>query len=1047
MPMQSVDAPYFSVPAEVPQPGVIIALGEFGKQICEELRRRVDIYRQFKSPLHEEYQRIVVDLVLPDDSALETASPDEIRSRFCQSEQLQQTRKKIIAAYDRVCAHARYPLVDLVRPTIYVVGATWSPVGRALLWPVADCVRDWLGPRKDYYLVGIFVAAQWSDDVEERDKGDAFTYDLVNEGDSPNQSCPRLSQEETESYDLIFFVDQLKNNNATAPEYGQDITNNQVEVETLVLTLIEGLLYGNAAPVIDQIILDDYQSTRNRKHYADVSISTSHRKYYIGVGISTVLVPLDRISRSITTYTVARLIQDVLLTGSRQLETNEAAKLYVQLIDHLSRVLFETVSSQFAEPINYELADDLKGQFIVSLDHSRSDRVHPQNPANSLSVAQYGHTAVKSFRIKGPNLASERDNLDVHEVQKRIGDEERQARDQITKLKQVLPESAYRELERECGQFIRRLLVRSASDGLDQAIYNMEQIIERLQRDEEIARLRAEKSRVGYRRVELQRRAGRSSISIAPDLLLDSALRLRPRIAAIVVRCLLIGIFLLQFFYDGLLQNRLLWPMSALISSAETPSPALKYQVIAWLFVSVGVMALFLAVIPLVAVQTHILFRRWSLARAIRAGLQAQIDTYRHQQLRLLLLALNHRLVVLKGIRGGLKEYADRQIAQSGDPFVSSYQEYAVVSPSSFREQLAATVVPGLGQRMIVSWVPADSSSDDPWRICDASDIVRDLEEKTSKSIEHIVSQPIEHYLANLDIDNLFFQLWQSSVPWIKVTQSVYALEPGQNLMEINLLLIRRGAQSQLLHQLNSSPLHYHILNWHDPYRISLMRLICGVTKDGLDRFEQIKRSNPIVNKTQGSYRSSDDEITEVRADQSLIDTVASATPSSDVPGFVTPDVQSFPVLASKLKGMLEKLSDPVSKQGLMSALQEVIAAGSDQDASIEVVVNSLSQIDICFNSELLDDEARSIKNEFYRVMDSWLKQNGVAPVQPKTGELYDPKQHGIVIGQAQNPDFPDEAIVQLVRRGYKWESDKNRTMIVEPWVIVNKLAKDSDDE
>jgi len=1022
--MQDVDQLKIGVSAETPQPAVLIGLGEFGQQIRSELRSKVDLYAQFGSPLGSEYQRILAPLLLPEDESLWAISdPEEIRQQFFQSQNLTAAARAISRACDRVRVHSSYPLVDTVRPTIYVVGTTWSPVGRALLWPIAHVVRALLGRRRDYSLVGIFVSAQWSSDPAAVEAGDALTCELLDEGEKlinerpswnsiirsqlSTQDRSKLSTQDRDdqSYDAIFLIDGLKNNNTTIVSH----FDQPVEVETLVVGLIEGLLYGNVMPTIDQVMLDDYLQPK--------------QQVYLGVGISSLVVPLRAIAERVSAYTVGKLIQERLLVRSEQLESDTyiVSDLLAQIDQRIAAQVLSVGQRTLEENGEYELTSGHKSRFISKVTETG------------------GQVQILQLQLKGENLASESDNLDAAEVQKRISEEETFGRRLIEKLDAALARERQPEidgLETICGNIISRQL-RGGGPGLMRALGIMEQLVAVLEQ----AVAAAERTRAAttqrYRKAESARQPARR-LAIDPRMLLHSALTLRARVPALLARGFLLGIFLFQFFHDAIIREVSFWPVSLLVPEATSPSVAIEGAVAAWLSVVIGLPVLLFIFLPLLVVQWHIYRRRRQLEVVAKEGLQEQFDTYRAQVLQQLRTHLQfRRLPELQAARSELQQYADASLQGVGyDIMEPTYQEYPIVEPRTvvepFQQQAAEQITLHLGQRIVTSWSPDNTDQQDLWALRPIPEITTALEGQARSAVEHVVALPIEHYLRGQDIDDWFFRLWKSSVPWIKIEQPIGSLESGRDLIDLNILLVRGGAASTVAARLAGTLSGYQVLNWPDPYRISLLRIICGVTCDLFERYEQLQISKALFQRYERSPQAAPLSMPSLSsADFTPIEPVANTESNNSPP-------ESFTALIVAIKTKIDAIEDHLEREGFergWNSLKVLSDASTGQQPERKAIAESLKTIDVGYELPSLQENTRTAISHLYALLDPWLKQRGIEPIIPEVGELYDPSRHGIAITEDHLPTLSDGAISKRVRRGYLIDGK----MAVEPWVCVNK--------
>jgi len=168
---------------ESPQPAIIIGIGEFGQAVLDRIRMQRDVYKGFKTPLAGEDAGSMSPRVLPTDHTWWQLDSSTIRAKQLAEAALRELARDLRELFNTVRLHRDAPLFDTLRPVIIVVGATWSESGSALLWPLAGIIRAAIGSSMQYALHGVFVAADYREEVEKREYGDALTWNVLDEGD------------------------------------------------------------------------------------------------------------------------------------------------------------------------------------------------------------------------------------------------------------------------------------------------------------------------------------------------------------------------------------------------------------------------------------------------------------------------------------------------------------------------------------------------------------------------------------------------------------------------------------------------------------------------------------------------------------------------------------------------------------------------------------------------------------------------------------------------------------------------------------------------
>lgn len=1041
------------------QPAIVIGLGDLGWSVCKEWELRQNIYRQFHSPLITATIDAPFCLLPEKEESVEweNAPVEHHRQKLRERVFLTDFVQRIARAYHEVRAHAKLPLADRVRPTIFIIGATWSPVGRALLWPLAYLIRSQLGNDGSYELIGIFVAAQW-DYTGASDKVlrcDALTYELLCEGDNLQQGSAWrhdlaaalghdfAPKREQEWFDRIFLLDNVKQNNTTSPAY----ISNPAEIVQLVGDLLEACIQSELLSLIDRCCSSD-RSTRQ------ATSDTSQR--YIGVGISSLAVPLAELHELLLNYTVAHLLRTYVLAPS------EPPKITAQAAKDVRRNLQEYIIAAAKTALADNRPDAVQeqgdaSQAILTLEKTYTVGQSGQNGVITTKLVTKPDIATMfvgvpqvSLRIRWTNPLSEHEPLRT--TNNRIKEEKEQLDRLIRELRRTGRNTLdkYLDATRQIvGQAIKEQL-KTGDQGLTRALAVAEDIQSHLKRAITEAQKEWHKRQTALDR---RNRRWRSVQGADPRSQLENVVPLVPRVPALLLRVILIGIVLWQFYSDGLRNGIVFWPLDFWITPTNGSALASQGAALSILVLILGLLA-FVSLLP------------WFVARLYLASFRRHLIVETQIRLQQELIILQQS--VLEGLHWKLTEYLETKLKllrenlaaqrEQLDSYVpdETYQVYPVVDPvklaQTFREDLlAATKQPA--QRLVSSWLANDADPNKEWpEVHQAQTIVEQMKDKLKTMVpsgQYV--RPINAHLVDQDLEEWAIRIGKASVPWVKVAQpTVRSADDNQQALPVEMmcLIAPEGRANPIALHLAKTLGFCEIASWADQYRIMLVRVIGNFTASQLARWPELESRKKLVDAQQAAAQQP--TTTQADADGAGL-SAASQTPVSAAQPTASQELNAMtiPSTYAELLERLNKLLDEernaiesdrdrqaeIDLKGVEEAIHDLQRKiGGDQPEPTRVA-RELKTLNYLADYPTMAERVRQLLSRMYNFIDGWLQREGIIPMLPERGERYDPAIHGTATDREPDPGLPDGVIKMRIRRGYMQAA--NKEVLVEPVVVV----------
>ncbi len=1033
------------------QPTIIVGLGGIGWLIRYEWERRYKTYKEFYSPLITDVTDVCFWMLPSDVSELpdwEKLSFEEHRQRFLTRETLTDHAQQIASHYHKVRAHIKLSLTDHVRPTVFVIGATWSPEGRALLWPLAYLIRFLFGDPYDYELVGVFVTAQWEDGKRKALERDALTYELLEEGNRLAQSpdwqqtfarvfaCDLIP--EKISFDKVFLIDNVKQNNATSPA-----TYNSAEIVQLISDMIEACLHSDLLSIID------------RSYTADCP---THHPLYIGIGISSLVVPLVRLYDNLTNTIVANLVRVRLLTEAEQLRWDDLKKEIEQKIQQeLNVAVLNAVRRRYQSDVaenqnrleltkEYEIGQTKQKGKIVVIIVNNVDRLQSLSRIRipQVFVRWYGRFPSRrllqslgliripqvSLYIRGPDLLSPDESLQT--IDERIDSENSQIDSFLRQFRETIRDykDCLRSIEKICDEAIQAQL-RTGEQGLVRAIRLTESIIEQVKNA--VIETKKELSR-RENKLNSLRKGGRSVRRVSPLERLKIVTPFFSRPQALLLRVLLIGIVCYQFYYDGLLQGIYRPPLDLLRAMlGEGSEAAIRSTAVGLIILCLGGLAI-ITLLPWFLVRLY-LFR----ARQYVCG---------EQQTQLVEALLQMRLNVLTRLQGRLENYLNAELKRlhaelkqqharfEEEPPEETYQEYSVVDLKELIQSFHYDVEAAIQRHrrpLVTSWLHDHADLNNVWpTLITKEEVFDNVRRQIGDVVKDRHIRPISTYLATQNLEEWAMRISKSSVPWVKIVQPIFTLaDDAQNPpIEMMCLLASEGRRNLIALQIVQNLGMCELLSWADPYRIMLVRIIGGFKPAQLTRWSEMHNRWMFVSRA---------------ATQTIAGEFAHLAVSQPTDG-VTGDEKmndSFDKVRHDIQNLLDAARSNVADRLIELDLERVeeqirpLLQIQSLTPNPEEVVKALKELCHVYDHPALADEVRHCLSDIFRLIDGWLARNHIRPLVPERGERYDPRIHGTAIGEESDQSLPSGTIKCRVRRGYI--QDSNNKLLLEPLVIVVK--------
>lgn len=1053
-------------PSVSPQPTVLVGVGQFGAAIVDVLRARQQSHMRFEVDFGNWFDRFVYDVPLSVEGP-EGRDAVGIREAFLQGDQVGEAAHTLRKAFRDSRQHANQPWTGYVLPRLIVVGATWEPSGCALLWPAAALSRLVVGQATPYELLGLFVSAGYRADQSIQIEEDAHTFVTLREGDqlvtgqgTPNwyrRMAKLMGEPSTDTiddalYDHIFLIDALKENNATSLA-----ADSPTELHTFVAAVLEALLFTPTYELFDQSLLDDFPA--------------DERQVYAGAGASALAVPLRELEQVLRERTISHLIRERLLVPLRPEQRQDLQK---SLADHTCEavaiqelhagVMVDNVGEQ-PNPLPRLIASLQERGVHVEGEHKDYWlRYHLQTiskPSGGWRIGRrvrsiFGHDALAKIgpiagivpdfgglRITGPDPFSSDLSLRYLDVMNRLMAERNTIITVLNRFEDALIDHrASRTVESTFkGVYEEQLgkLLSSGDMGLMQAIEILERAGDRWGTAAEDLTGLADQTGDDPEIARLRDAVDGEQSQVFEEKRLKTPLRWKPRFSSLLLRGLALVTVLYQFYWTAVSQGAYPIPLEALgplSFPAIMSQPWWEWLLFGLLTGAMLVVIAFLYGIPTLALNIRLRFHRRSMTRLARAELERQFIRYASDQAETMRASIDILLEAMAGRRDELAAIAEQYALNVGDDTpASSYLEYKIIKPSQMATpeqliQISRQAAAGQRGQALGSWVASRPLS--PVDLLSADQIIGALTTHVQPLTTSLAMQPVSDYLREDDHRPWFQHLWQSAAPWIKSSNG----EAGDDApTTCNILLLREGANSSFASVASQEAGRCHVAAWPDPYRILLLRLLGGVRSDRLARDMEWRQAFQHLPE-------------ERRLGMSLVPGLSEQFPctlAKPEPSEPTAEVP-FSVGQEALADILYGLEDAV--QALLEDDQVTDAHQSGVDLALEPLrvynqdnsmpdkqrlVDALKPLDESW--EQWTPEVQMAMSSIEGRLDEFLISNGLEPVRPATGVVYDPRLHGAAVATEES-DLPEGVVTRVLYRGYHDAS--TGTWLREPAVIVS---------
>ena len=833
------------------QPAVVISLGTMGLKVTDTLIERKNVRSAFHGVSEFSQSAHIGSIHIPDIETLgvDRSTPVEFRKEFLN--QVPNLAKIVLERFDIARQHRRHPEATFIRPTIYVVGAPWEVAATALFWPVAALVRCILGDGSAYGLDGIFIAAN-NGNKGNREREDARLFATFVEGDALRSWVPTWWSEMRDifkanalpalppGYDRVLLLDGLKANNGTVST--DDSTG---EIVSHATNLLEGLIFSNVPRLLDDALLDDFQP--------------DERQAYISAGSSALAVPLSQIRDQVMDYSVSVLTREHLLQASEadlQASRVKGQALATRIVTNLNgaalRIVRETLKPFSSDGLQLSSGALLKLQIDVeqpqpdAIPVVRKVSTHAPNPLSLANASYERINALLNEEIRSNETVCEYINgwleSEMHRVSLLMSADNQVKSMSIATLRQG-------DSGLVCGV---ELLSATAA--------KLRSYREKMLQPNPDKAVRLERSRdrlTGATRQRFNRRLLRPVIQAAPKL------------PSILARTAILYMVLFQYYWIGLANGVLYWPLNlfppALFADAEQTQPWGRYLILI-LAIAAAIMVLVTALGPWFLRRSVLPSHRGNLETFIKGNLQ---ETIRLDALKKLESVIDH----VERQREGLHSNVEALTAQSrpmrmengAEPHkFQNYLEYVVVNTSSVVEPFQKAAVQQVrnrnSERILDTWLDGDQdgsvgitgpdeqgpefSPKEPERI------KAFLQKKVKEAIDEIAAKPALSYVHPAQYSDWFHTLWQSSVPWIRTTsfasiggKSISASKHTSEHLEFSAVLIKDAERVQFGRVARQEAGNCHVLEWPDPYRVLMLRLLGGVSTEDISRMTQLRHA------------------------------------------------------------------------------------------------------------------------------------------------------------------------------------------------------------
>lgn len=1070
------------------QPALVIGVGAEGAGVCRELVRRQQVRAAFHAPLPgttlpqkapwapEPGGGPFTLLTLPNVQLLYPAYSSAAQDAFLTLEGMhtEEEPRSAVAVREWYLEHGVKPLArrvseafnqvraddinlfnDLLAATVYIVGATWSPMGAALLWPIAQLVREALGDWVDFQLIGIFLSAEYR--LDSSGRGAAHSFVALTEGEvllDPEIAPGWVHYNGGRTYDSVdtayrwydslYLIDSLKANNSTLKT-----DNNAAALHTHAAAVLESLVFAPVAYHLDHTVLDDYLPVG--------------QQFYIGVGSSTLVVPLAEIRDLVEKYALGTIIRDRVLRTSRALQN--LAYESEQLLEEIRR----DVQRQTLQEYNKALG--VQGEFTVPLDLAQPPYLHVALPMRTRQDSWI--PGLKKVDIRGPDPFAGGQELAVDLVLERLQEENETRHRILERLESAIEAPLYDgQVKKAFARFVEEAtrLLQQGDDGLLLATEYLKEACQLL--IEQSSRLRA---RLESIRGDPEFKARQEAVDGLERWYYNTErirpiVRMKPYASALLLRAVMLFVIVYQFYWDGYIQNQIqFWPLGRLeqwpLSSLATYGRFWEYDLAARLWLLVFLLVLFLLGLPFIGARLVLNFHRRALAGLLRDELELLWESIALKKVTGILILLKSYRDELQRTLDGLEEraaeYTDDALGTAPPP--QGYLEHWVVTPrevaTPYRARVAELTISRLGERIIPNWFIRERlrESDEPRTLRSVDELLDLVRQGLDLAIEEVTAQPVDAYLKPEQYNEWARILWYSAAPWLRSDSSPTAWRDAEPV-SCNFLIVGAAARAGFIAALDDIADYYHTLGWGDPYRLVMLRMRAGIPTYQIARYYEMAQAFRALSSEEQRTLTDSELIlhefaplsrppqtvggqgNERRLSTARETTLMEAEPATAL-SIPTPDAGTLRQIASQLRWIPQWL-EPF--ESTVRAGFDSIVRGLVQEAE-RVQVGDGTLYDFVSGSNgfsglgewqrILQLQPTEVQTALAPVQDGIeraLAAAGVQAIRPQVGEPYDPHLYK---GYPADPmSESNDTIVAVIRNGYR---GPDGTLWLEPEVAV----------
>jgi hypothetical protein len=991
-----------------PRPVVLVAVGQVGRLVALAVQRRGELRRRFG--VSRDGEPHAVEMVLLDAEPGDEQSAVAIRTRFLERG-FGATLHRLQDALNGVRSHRLHTLATMVEPSVYVIAATWEPVGAALLWPLADIAHAALGSDGPHRVHAVVVAAVPAAAQSARTRADALSFVSFSEGDTLARGAadwrgrlgiPTMpgSSTDDQSYDHLYLLDGLKANGATVTA--------ALDLEYIIehaASIMDALFISPAEALLDQNLLDDFKPLAQQT--------------YVGAGTASLVVPLAGVSALLQDHAVGAIVLDRLIN----VPADPASSVAVDLVDETTRSIFAQPRSSLAvmrprlATRGLPIADD--DLLFVDLDVADDSEFGPR----PLVVSLHTDVSLRELVAVPPAALQERLRAEIE-----TGTDLRIAVENALEADGQSPISAsYARYE----QVIRGLL-REGDLGLIKAQRLLKGAVETLGR-------RAQN--LDERREDVA--ASRHARSVRAALLgerrwfydvrrLRPIADMRPQLLSVAARCALGLVLLSQFYSDSFRLGRAQWPFDTLIprvlgSAAHDVGAASVVLALPFLLLAAVLLGL-----PELALRAAVLFHRRTLLASLRLELPIDALSFLARQHRRIAALLEDHEQQLAGLQNELRSEARRLVREPvADARGLGCLDRSVVQPrdivsEAHQQHVVSRALQTRGGRALQSWLLDGATSG--WDIKSSDEVLADIRMSTEPSVAEFLLRPVDTYIHDDHHGEYLDWAWGAAVPWAREAADRGEIETTlgnvSESVNLGLLLVSGGTTSPLAETASTRFDAFKAVDCGDPFRVQLLRLQLGIPTQRLARYAAWRLAFQL------QTAADRDTMTD---DVQLKSQFPSIVPEPAQPGELDMELQDV-AAAIKAAGESFDAAQSSAVTSVLGVLRELADLDSRAVHEAEVLGSALTRLDEAFEESGLGSSTTAPRS----LVDRWLRKHSILPVEPMEDTPFQATDDGHAPSYEASATVPPGNILRVLRRGYRREPDPDDQFLVEPRVIVS---------